>query len=678
MSANHDDHSFKQVRSNMEKRYFVGRDKEIGIFESYLKDISCPKKILNIHATGGMGKSYLLDQYKRISTNYNSRFILINSRDFAHSPQQMMRQIYELLGGNEQEKLDHKACIMHINLLAKDTAVILAFDTYEEMQDLDYWLQNNFISHLDHRVLIIISGRYPLQEHWFISPGWRNLIEDLPLRELTLAQTKEYLNKYNIKDMAQITAIYNLSQGHPLTLSLSASMVNNNHPIRKDLFQETNLFYSLTEQWLKEVKSAALRTTMESIALMRRFDQDILADVLKNKISNDLFKHITSYSFIRLGKRGWMMHDLMRDAISLNLRKRSPKRYNEINQAIAAYYFNQIEGNELHKDQSWLLSEFFYHLEDDMIRAIFYDTAPRHHYDLEYVHGSNADEAKQYLQNLKFTSLYENATFNTQYTEENQPIQLIASKEYKRVESELLTQPDFLHSEHNHFILLKQHGTILGLALVIPIHKNSVDYLTHQPVTRAYFQNLTHEQKTKFYVPMHEPCGWYIRMMDVIDPEDAVARSVILQELLQILFKGKMIIASNPLPFYQQLLKRLGFIEVEGAAHHDYGVNLPAPTQILDIKSMGLENYLKHLASNAGIALNREAHVQFTDLTARENEIAHLILEGATNKTIAEKLFVSEVTVKKHLTNIFSKKQIKNRSQLVKLLMDEIIKNMYR
>ncbi|MCU6707537.1 LuxR family transcriptional regulator [Paenibacillus sp. J5C_2022] len=669
--SSHDNLLFKQVLTDTDNRFFVGREKEVRIFKNCLAGASRAKKILNIHATAGMGKSYLVDHYQRISIQYGARFILINSRDFAHSPEHMLHRIYELLDGEPQEHFDSNVCIHHINQLAMEQLIILAFDTYEEMKDLDRWLQEQLIGNLDHRILIVISGRYPLQNHWFASPGWRELIEDLPLQEFSHSHTIEYLAKYNIKDMTQINAIYNLTHGHPLTLSLSASMINHNPNIREETFHPSDLFHSLTDQWLKEVKSAELRYIIESISLLRRFDQDILSYLLKEGVSDDLFEQITSYSFIRLGRRGWMMHDLMRNAISLNLRNRSPKRYKAINQAIAAFYFRQIEENDLRNDHSWLLSEFFYHLEDYTIRAIFYDTASNHHFQIEHVSGPAAEEARQYLKNLKHTSLYEYATFSAQHAEESEAVQLIASTEYKQAEAELLTRPSFLDSDHNEYILLKQSGKILGLALVIPIHENSLDFLASEPVTRAFFHSLTAEERAKYCTPVHEPSGWYIRMMDAIDPKDAVARSAILQELLQILFKGKVIVASNPLPFYQQLLERLGFHQVEGATHKDYGPTLSAPTQMLDIKSMGLENYLQLLASNVGIPLQKGSRSRFSDLTERENEIANLIVEGTPNKTIAEKLFVSEVTIKKHLSSIYRKKQIKNRAQLVKLLMDE-------
>ena len=53
------------------------------------------------------------------------------------------------------------------------------------------------------------------------------------------------------------------------------------------------------------------------------------------------------------------------------------------------------------------------------------------------------------------------------------------------------------------------------------------------------------------------------------------------------------------------------------------------------------------------------------ELTGREEEIAQLILQGLSNPQIAEQTFISENTVKKHLTNIYKKTGTKSRYDLI-------------
>jgi len=52
-------------------------------------------------------------------------------------------------------------------------------------------------------------------------------------------------------------------------------------------------------------------------------------------------------------------------------------------------------------------------------------------------------------------------------------------------------------------------------------------------------------------------------------------------------------------------------------------------------------------------------------LTIREHEIALLAAEGLRNNEIAEKLFVSENTVRAHLRSIYQKLDIDRRAKLM-------------
>ena len=52
-------------------------------------------------------------------------------------------------------------------------------------------------------------------------------------------------------------------------------------------------------------------------------------------------------------------------------------------------------------------------------------------------------------------------------------------------------------------------------------------------------------------------------------------------------------------------------------------------------------------------------------LTTRETEILGLVAAGLTNATIAERLWISPGTVKKHLDNIYGKLGVANRTAAV-------------
>ena len=60
---------------------------------------------------------------------------------------------------------------------------------------------------------------------------------------------------------------------------------------------------------------------------------------------------------------------------------------------------------------------------------------------------------------------------------------------------------------------------------------------------------------------------------------------------------------------------------------------------------------------------NSEDQPLFTELTDRETDVLKLIASGMTNSQIAEKLVISENTVKGHVSNILSKLHLADRTQ---------------
>lgn len=58
-------------------------------------------------------------------------------------------------------------------------------------------------------------------------------------------------------------------------------------------------------------------------------------------------------------------------------------------------------------------------------------------------------------------------------------------------------------------------------------------------------------------------------------------------------------------------------------------------------------------------------HEAFPELTPREMEVLKLIAQGANNSQIAEKLVITEKTVRNHITSVFSKLQVADRAQAI-------------
>ncbi len=61
---------------------------------------------------------------------------------------------------------------------------------------------------------------------------------------------------------------------------------------------------------------------------------------------------------------------------------------------------------------------------------------------------------------------------------------------------------------------------------------------------------------------------------------------------------------------------------------------------------------------------NSEDETDSNNLTSKEQEVLFYVCEGLTRGEIADKMFISEATVKTHLSNLFSKTNTRNRTEL--------------
>ena len=76
-------------------------------------------------------------------------------------------------------------------------------------------------------------------------------------------------------------------------------------------------------------------------------------------------------------------------------------------------------------------------------------------------------------------------------------------------------------------------------------------------------------------------------------------------------------------------------------------------------------------ARGAGAEESSAQRPQHTLLSKREEEVLRLVAEGLTNKEIARRLFVTENTVKTHVTSLFNKLGVDSRARAVAVAANE-------
>ncbi|WP_409294165.1 response regulator [Peribacillus sp. SCS-26] len=77
------------------------------------------------------------------------------------------------------------------------------------------------------------------------------------------------------------------------------------------------------------------------------------------------------------------------------------------------------------------------------------------------------------------------------------------------------------------------------------------------------------------------------------------------------------------------------------------------------------ESFIHPSMTKKLLSFHQQAKPEESSLTEREKEVLFCLLEGLSNKEIAAKLFISDKTVKIHVSKIIKKLNVKSRSQVV-------------
>jgi LuxR family maltose regulon positive regulatory protein len=114
-------------------------------------------------------------------------------------------------------------------------------------------------------------------------------------------------------------------------------------------------------------------------------------------------------------------------------------------------------------------------------------------------------------------------------------------------------------------------------------------------------------------------------------------------------------------------IRRLLMKYVEGNPHNHFAKQLLLSTrQLLDRQQEGISSLQKGIDQpvlRGSTAAGRPPLVEL--LSERELEVLQLIADGLSNAQIAERLYIAQGTVKRHITNIYGKLTVQSRTQAI-------------
>jgi DNA-binding NarL/FixJ family response regulator len=113
---------------------------------------------------------------------------------------------------------------------------------------------------------------------------------------------------------------------------------------------------------------------------------------------------------------------------------------------------------------------------------------------------------------------------------------------------------------------------------------------------------------------------------------------------------------------------------LQAGARGYLSVNLSSQEFVQDLRLLAKGDIVvsQEMAHGVKVELDADQALKSKDdISGREQEVLQLVCEGATNREIAERLIVSEHTVKVHLRNILNKLNLRNRQQVAAYAVHE-------
>ena len=98
-------------------------------------------------------------------------------------------------------------------------------------------------------------------------------------------------------------------------------------------------------------------------------------------------------------------------------------------------------------------------------------------------------------------------------------------------------------------------------------------------------------------------------------------------------------------------------------------VDFDQPVQGVNRRNV-VRTLLSHFGDTTAAERRRAAAQRLATLTDREREVAVAIGSGASNAEVAASLFMSEATVKAHVSRLFTKLDVANRVQIAIVVHD--------
>jgi len=324
-------------------RAFVGRVAELTSFESAL-GAEVPTRVLFVHGPGGVGKTALLHQFGIRAREAGNPVVRVDGQDVDCTPEGLTMA----LSAARASSPDSTA----------GAGWVLLIDGYERLAAVDDWIRETLVASLPANVRVVIAGRESPTSAWRTDPGWRAVVEPLPIGVLDPDESEELLANAGVPE-GRREHLLRIGRGHPLTLALLAdAAVSGDLP--DDLASAPDLVSALVARLVEEAPDDDHALAVALCAYAWLTTQDMV-DELLGRSAPEVWAWLETRPWVTRGTYGLYPHDLVRDVLDSDLKRRSPATYRRVNRRLHEHTWTALRGTDAMERRLWAHQKLFLH-----------------------------------------------------------------------------------------------------------------------------------------------------------------------------------------------------------------------------------------------------------------------------------------------------------------------------
>jgi DNA-binding CsgD family transcriptional regulator len=634
--------------SEAEAAAVVGRHRERGRLRGFLGRGVGPAVVF-VWGPGGIGKSMVV---AGAVADLGEPVVLLDGRRTEPTPSGFLSALSaRLASGRVDSAVDAAAAVR------SSGAAAVVVDGFERLNLLDGWLRNEFLAALPSDVTTVLVGRRPPNLAWRTAAAWRHLLAELAVGPLDDADAQLLVDRRGLPpELAR--RVLDFGRGHPLALELAAEAFGRHPDLELAAGPPAEVVEELFEVLLDDLAPAE-RATVERSSILRRVTQPLLAAVLQDGDIDvtppDLqaaWRTVRELPFTVMTHAGLEFDAVARSVIAGGLEIRDPARVRQLRRRAAVAALRDAD-----TAHSWeATADLLYLVQNPVIRNSYVPPGEQQH------------------------------PVETALIEDLPAILAITETHDGPAAASVIGA--WWRSHRDGFVVCRgPNGAVTAFSVVVRLGEIDRRLAETDAVLAAFLTDVRRRP-----LPAGSEVLLHRRALGLRRGEHPSPELGAMVVDIKRLYLGlrpalaRVLAVFRDWPSNGPVMRAMGFSRVEQPVPLGAG---SFQCCALDFGPGSVDGWLlRHIllesgavttlqpppnVGSAGASIAEQGDggsLPLARLTAREREVLAVLAEGVTNNELAERLFISERTVNRHLSNIFAKLDVGNRTAAARLAIE--------